>query len=136
MIKNTFLDCLSMKLIPWFSFNHVFLSVFPATGLSMYISHLTPDNKELRILELVQNITSFGVQCVIDLLCQVDINSRGGLANWLPFSIKNADKILVVVTPNYLRVRAVDLHERLYLCDICVKSTHAWPFWLLEGERL
>ena len=53
---------------------------------------------------MAQHITSFGVQCIIDLLCQVDINSRGGLANWLSYSINNTDKILVILTPNYLKV--------------------------------
>ena len=58
----------------------------------------------MRVLQLVQHITGYGVQCVVDLLSQVDINSRGGLANWLPYSIRNTDKILVIVNQDYLRV--------------------------------
>uniref|UniRef100_A0A7M5V8A7 TIR domain-containing protein n=2 Tax=Clytia hemisphaerica TaxID=252671 RepID=A0A7M5V8A7_9CNID len=82
---------------------HPYRSVSISTGLSLYISYLSETNRETKILEMAQHITSFGVQCIIDLLCQVDINSRGGLANWLSYSINNTDKILVILTPNYLK---------------------------------
>jgi len=65
---------------------------------------LEDECKEERILELCQHIASYGIQCVIDLLCQVQINSTGGFATWLPHSIRNADKILVVLSPSYLKV--------------------------------
>ena len=96
----------------------------------------------MRILALVQHLTTFGVQCVIDLLCQVEINNTGGLANWLPYAITNADKILVVVTPNYLQVYVTmfvtnfNIHRELPLVIFAINPLTARIFTLFGHSLL
>jgi len=65
---------------------------------------------------------------MIDLLSQVEINSVGGLYNWLPSKIIYSEKIIVVLTKDYLKVCRdnvicilYDL-DRLFLMSASIKS--------------
>ena len=72
---------------------------------TVYISYFADtEKKEERVLYLAAALSQFGIKCTLDLLCQVDINNNGGLPIWLPENVTNSDKILVVITRDYLEV--------------------------------
>ena len=60
--------------------------------------------EEKELLTLIHYITTFGLQCHVDLLCQVEINTMGGLPNWIPTKILNVKKIMVYLTNKYVKV--------------------------------
>lgn len=71
----------------------------------MYISYFAGTEKEEeKVLYLAAALNQFGIKCTVDLLCQVDINNNGGLPIWLPENVTNSDKILVLITREYLEV--------------------------------
>lgn len=80
------------------------MSNFYIGQTKVYVSYLTQPHKEERLLNLIQFISDFDVHCIIDLLCQVEINNSGGLPNWLPSKLTNSDKILVVLSKTYVKV--------------------------------
>ena len=53
---------------------------------------------------MIAALHEYGVQCVVDLLNTVEINNSGGLASWVPKSITNTDKIVVLLTKEYIQV--------------------------------
>jgi len=58
----------------------------------------------MAILKLANALNKNGIRVILDLLNTVEINSMGGLPNWLPDSISNADKVMVVLTKDYIKV--------------------------------
>ena len=45
-----------------------------------------------------------GTSVVVDLTRQIEINNCGGLSQWIPKQMSSADKIVVVLSPEYLKV--------------------------------
>ncbi|XP_066931773.1 uncharacterized protein [Clytia hemisphaerica] len=71
---------------------------------TVYFSYISKDQqKEEDLLHMIAALHEYGVQCVVDLLNTVEINNTGGLANWVPKSITNTDKIVVLLTKQYIK---------------------------------
>jgi len=60
----------------------------------------------MEILKLANGLNQYGIHCIVDMLNTVEINSMGGLPNWLPDNISSADKILVILSKDYINVSA------------------------------
>ena len=69
----------------------------------VYISHNIHLKKEVNSLAtLASLLQSNGIDVVVDIFNQVQINNVGGWSRWIPTKMEKADKILLILTPNYL----------------------------------
>ena len=87
----------------------------PVIGRKMfvYISHCTPDENQKKKLLNFASYLQFqltGVTVIMDLIKENEINQAGGMSQWVPQQICNADKILVVLSDDYLKV--LDQNQR------------------------
>ena len=80
------------------------ISRAPATPVSsVYISHCCIRDQRQRLLMFANILQeAYGIEVILDLTSQVDINRAGGMCQWLPQAMKRADRIMVVLSKSYL----------------------------------
>ena len=83
----------------------------------VYISHCASKKREIeKVLSLANQLQSFSnVKVCIDLCNQNSIVDCGGLSFWIPENLTKADKIIMVFSPSYLKVRMLFYHLFLSL---------------------
>ena len=72
---------------------------------SVYISHCSPTTKQRdKVLKLAYLLESQlpDVNVLMDVTKTTEINEVGGLAQWIPKQMSNADKIIIFLSKNYL----------------------------------
>ena len=73
----------------------------------------TTEEEEKKLLQMVEAFHEYGIECVVDILNSIDINSCGGPANWLSNKIYETDKIVVILNESYLQVRNLVLSNEI-----------------------
>ena len=89
-----------------------------------YISHCAlNEDEEKTILKFAFLVESFhpGTSVVVDLTRQVEINKVGGLSQWVPVMMRRVDKIIVILTPNYVEA----VREKSPVCDASAMKVNA-----------
>jgi len=75
---------------------------------TVYISYsATNESQEMAILKLANALNTYGIRIILDLLNTVEIDSMGGLPNWLSDNISSADKVIVVISKEYIKVSVI-----------------------------
>ena len=71
----------------------------------VYISHcLTLPSDIMELTRFACVLQSCGCDVILDICSDVKVNNSGGLFRWIPTNIQRADKIVVLLTPDYLSV--------------------------------
>jgi hypothetical protein len=94
------------------------MSPSPAAPVSsVYISHCCLRDQHHRLLMFANILQKkYGIEVILDLTSEVDINRAGGMCQWLPQAMKRADRMMVVLSKSYLgMLNAKD--EDTELCD-------------------
>ena len=91
---------------------------------NVYVSHCSQDQDEILLLsQFVAALKKSGVNVIIDIFSQVEINNSGGFSRWIPDNIRKADKILILLTENYLS--ALQDVKELDATSECVRKIHS-----------
>jgi len=75
-----------------------------SSNRKIYISHCAVDEEErVELAKFATMIKSWMFDVVIDVCSEVQIVNSGGLSRWIPQNMKTSDKVIVVITPAYLK---------------------------------
>ena len=70
---------------------------------TVYVSHCMERQDEIVCLtRFLAALKRVGINVIVDILKQVEIHNAGGFSRWIPMNMERADKILVLLTPEYI----------------------------------
>jgi hypothetical protein len=68
----------------------------------VYLSHCAESKQEKRALsQFVGALKRFGIDVIVDVFSQVDINNAGGVSRWVHINMMKAEKIVVLLNEDY-----------------------------------
>ncbi|XP_047134170.1 uncharacterized protein LOC100198178 isoform X1 [Hydra vulgaris] len=90
----------------------------------VYISHCATTNKDIeKVLRLAEQLYSISnVQVCIDLCSQNEIIDCGGLSLWIPEHLSIADKIIMVLSPSYLKAMTSRIAAEEIICKVNMEA--------------
>lgn len=107
---------IAITLLKWFGKKPI--PTFPEK--TVYVSHCTEnETSKIKLLKFVSVLQMCNINVSIDLCSEVSINIAGGISHWIPECMRNASKILVVLSKDYVRNLAANAGGQCCNDEIC-----------------
>lgn len=89
----------------------LFTRNFNSANKTVYISHCLKKAEGSCLSKLAMLLNDANINIIVDIYSIVAINNAGGIANWVTRCIDLADKILIIVDDQYLKVLESYRHD-------------------------
>ena len=85
------------------------------------------DQESASLCQFSSNLKSFGVDVILDIFNQVEINNSGGISQWVQRNMAKADKVIIFVTSNYVSAMKSAYKDSFDDAGKSVRKLH-WEF--------
>ena len=72
------------------------------TTRDVYLSHCITEKNDITLIRQFSDaLKNLGINLMVDIFSEVEINNMGGRSRWIAANMKNAEKFIILVTPSF-----------------------------------